>query len=171
MHEDDFYQIYLDELGTVTPYDEEEGERLAISSLQNDKAAGKRLIEGALHRALACAKEYEGRGLPIGDLIQEANMGLTLAAAGYEGGCWHEYSNMKMRQAIEEALEEQGFASKAEETVLARVNVLKEISQMMADELGREATVSELAGRMKMTEEEIKDIMKLTLDALSVSGE
>ena len=41
----------------------------------------------------------------------------------------------------------------------------------LAEELGREATVEELAAKMKMTEEEIKDIMKLTLDALSVSGE
>ena len=58
-----------------------------------------------------------------------------------------------------------------EEEMAARVNVLKDISQMMAEELGREATVEELAAKMKMTEEEIKDIMKLTLDALSVSGE
>ena len=42
---------------------------------------------------------------------------------------------------------------------------------MMAKELGREATLQELAAKRKMTEEEIKDIMKLTLDAMSVSGE
>ena len=39
----------------------------------------------------------------------------------------------------------------------------------MSDELGREATLEELAGNMKMTTEEIKDIMKVTLDAMSVS--
>ena len=49
------------------------------------------------------------------------------------------------------------------------MNVLKDISQQMAEELGREATVEELARKMKMTEDEIKDIMKLTLDAMSVS--
>lgn len=53
--------------------------------------------------------------------------------------------------------------------VAARVNVLKDISKMMAEELGREATVEELAEKMKMTAEEIKDIMKVTLDAMSVS--
>ena len=58
-----------------------------------------------------------------------------------------------------------------EEEMAARVNVLKDISAGMARELGREATVTELAERMKMTEEEIRDIMKLTLDAMSVSGE
>lgn len=72
---------------------------------------------------------------------------------------------------IEDALELQNTEYKVEEEMLARVNVLKDISAGMAEELGREATVEELAERMKMTEQEIKDIMKLTLDAMSVSGE
>lgn len=170
MH-DDFYQLYLEELESITPYSEEEGERLAVCSLEGDKAARKRLIEGSLHRALDCAKEYDSQGLMIGDLIQEANMGLTLAAGSYEGGSWYEYSGLMIRRAVEDALEEQGFEAKAEEEVLARVNVLKKVAQIMAEELEREATVAELAGRMKMTEEEIRDIMKVTLNALSVSGE
>ena len=45
------------------------------------------------------------------------------------------------------------------------------VSQMLAAELGREASVEELAAKMKMTEDEIKDIMKLALDALTVNGE
>ena len=55
--------------------------------------------------------------------------------------------------------------------MLARVNVMKDISQTMAEELGREATVEELAERLKMTVEEVKDIMKLTLDAMTLNGE
>lgn len=53
----------------------------------------------------------------------------------------------------------------------ARVNVLQTVSQVMAKELGREATVDELAEKMKMTPDEIKEIMKLALDALTVNGE
>ena len=53
----------------------------------------------------------------------------------------------------------------------ARVNALQIVSQHLAGELGREATVAELAEKMKMTEEEIRDIMKLALDALTVSGD
>ena len=44
-------------------------------------------------------------------------------------------------------------------------------AQVMAKELGREATVAELAEKMKMTEDEVKDIMKLALDAITVNGE
>ena len=52
-----------------------------------------------------------------------------------------------------------------------RVNTLKDLSRDMAEELGREATVEELARRMELTADEIRDIMKMTLDAMSVMGE
>ena len=54
---------------------------------------------------------------------------------------------------------------------LIQVKVLEEVSKSMADQLGREATVEELAERMQMTVEEVKDIMKQTLDAMTVTGE
>ena len=66
---------------------------------------------------------------------------------------------------------EQRSEAEIEETMAARVNVLQTVSQVMAKELGREATVEELAEKMKMTPDEIKDIMKLALDALTVNGE
>ena len=56
---------------------------------------------------------------------------------------------------------EQRSEAEIEETMAARVNVLQTVSQVMAKELGREATVEELAEKMKMTPDEIKDIMKL----------
>ena len=49
----------------------------------------------------------------------------------------------------------------------ARVNVLQTVSKVMAEELGREATVEELAAKMKMSEEEVRDLMKMALDALN----
>ena len=61
-----------------------------------------------------------------------------------------------------------GLEAEIEENVAARVNVLQEVSRVMAKELGREATVEELAAKMKMTEDEIRDIMKVTLDAVNV---
>ena len=75
-----------------------------------------------------------------------------------------------VRAQIESALEDQSREKTVAEDMRARVNVLKDISAAMAQELEREPTAEELAERMKMTVEEIKDIMKLTLDAMSVSG-
>ncbi|MFR8756619.1 MAG: sigma-70 domain-containing protein, partial [Clostridium sp.] len=84
---------------------------------------------------------------------------------------WPDFAEMKIRQAVEAALLEQRSEAEIEETMAARVNVLQTVSQVMAKELGREATVEELAEKMKMTPDEIKDIMKLALDALTVNGE
>ena len=64
---------------------------------------------------------------------------------------------------------EQKSEADIEEEMLARVNVLQEVSKTMAEQLGREATLAELAERMKMTEDEVREIMKVTMDALSMS--
>ena len=153
---EDFYQLYLEELKLVPPCSPEEEERL---------------LDEILGRAVRMAEEYRDRGLSMNDLVQEANIALLLTAQEYKGGDFDSQSEERIRRMIEDALELQNTEYKVEEEMLARVNVLKDISAGMAEELGREATVEELAERMKMTEQEIKDIMKLTLDAMSVSGE
>lgn len=169
--EDDFYQLYLDELKMVPPCTPEEEERLLDEILAGSQAAVKRLVEGKLGQAVGIAEEYKDRGLTMNDLVQEANIALLLTAQEYSGGDFNAQAEERIRRMIEDAMELQSTECRLEEEMLARVNVLKDISASMAEELGREATVEELAERMKMTEEEIKDIMKLTLDAMSVSGE
>ena len=105
----------------------------------------------------------------MGDLVQEANMALLLALESYEGGNFREQVKELSIERIQMAIQMQNQEKQAEEEMAARVNVLKDISQMMAEELGREATVEELAEKMKMTVDEIKEIMKVTLDAMNVS--
>ena len=182
MH-DDFYQMYLEELEALTEVGAEEEKNLLARLYGGDGDAGKRLIEGNLKKALALAKEYDGKGLPMNDLVQEANMALTALAAEWarlaaEGTAsagekterenFQELLRRRVQESIEAALEEQKREAKIEENVAARVNVLQEVSRVMAAELGREATVDELAEKMKMTAEEIRDIMKVALDAVNV---
>ena len=165
---DDFYQMYLEELVAVAEAGPEEELSLLERLAAGDVSARERLIEGNLKRVLEYAKEYDGRGLPMGDLVQEGNMALTALAMEYESGAFQELLRERVRACIEAALEEQRMEAEIEENVAARVNVLQEVSRVMAKELGREATVEELAAKMKMTEDEIRDIMKVTLDAVNV---
>lgn len=165
---DDFYQMYLEELEVVAEAGPEEELSLLERLAAGDVSARERLIEGNLKRVLEYAKEYDGRGLPMGDLVQEGNMALTALAMEYESGVFQELLRERVRACIEAALEEQRMEAEIEENVAARVNVLQEVSRVMAKELGREATVEELAAKMKMTEDEIRDIMKVTLDAVNV---
>ena len=165
---DDFYQMYLEELEAVAEAGPEEELSLLERLAAGDVSARERLIDGNLKRVLEYAKEYDGRGLPMGDLVQEGNMALTALAMEYESGAFQELLRERVRACIEAALEEQRMEAEIEENVAARVNVLQEVSRVMAKELGREATVEELAAKMKMTEDEIRDIMKVTLDAVNV---
>ena len=182
MHED-FYQMYLEELEGVAEAGPEEELALLERLAAGEAEAAGRLIEGNLKRVLAYAREYEGKGLPMNDLVQEANMALTALAAEWarlaaEGTAaagekterenFQELLRRRVQESIEAALEEQKREAKIEENVAARVNVLQEVSRVMAAELGREATVDELAEKMKMTAEEIRDIMKVALDAVNV---
>ena len=145
---------------------------MLIRQILNGTEAGRsRLIEGNLKKVLSYAKDYADRGLPMNDLVQEANMALFLFASEYENGDFDAQMEKKVRAAIEDALQIQNRETKIEEEMAARVNVLKDISASMARELGREATLAELAERMKMSEDEIRDIMKLTMDAMKVSGQ
>ena len=166
--QNDFYQMYLEELNQIAPCTKQEEILLLEQLRQGREDAKQRLIEGNLKQALDYAMEYENRGLPAGDLVQEANMALTMAVGVFEEGEFQDFLEHEIRRALEEAIEEQAAENRTEEEILARVNVLQKVSQMMAGELGREATVAELAKRMKMTEDEIKEIMKTALDAVNV---
>lgn len=170
MH-DDFYQMYLEELDMIAPCGETETRELAAELAKQNHQAAERLIEGKLKFVLALAKEYAEQGVLMSDLVQEANMILTIFTREFAGAAdtYDTELERAVREQLEAAVTVQHQEKDIEETVTARVNVLQDISQMMAEELGREASVEELAERMKMTVEEIRDIMKLSLDALSVS--
>ena len=169
---ENFYEMYLEEMGSITPLTEQEKKVLLNETARGDAGARSRLVEGSLKHVLDLVSGYEGRELPMSDIVQEANTALMLAAIEYdESEAWDGLVERRVREAVELALQEQKAEAEMEETMAARVNVPQTVSQMMAKELGREATLQELAAKMKMTEDEIKDIMKLALDALTVNGE
>ena len=131
--------------------------------------AKERLIEGNLKKALFFVQDYINQGVPLSDLIQEASMELMLLAdEGFEDS-FETLLESRIRVRLEEVVKEQKSEMDIEEEMLARVNVLQEVSKTMAEQLGREATLAELAERMKMTEDEVREIMKVTMDALSMS--
>ena len=174
MH-DDFYQMYLEELREIPPCTEEERERLLEEAAAGKAEAKKRLIEGSLKTALDCAREYDGKGVLLTDLVQEANMAFVMAVdeflSGTKAVSFDRLAACRMREALERAVEEEQSADETGEELAARVNVLQTVSQAMAKELGREATVEELAEKMKMTEDEIRGIMKMAMDAMSMNAE
>lgn len=174
MH-DDFYQMYLEEMEHIPPCTRKEQEGLLKEAAEGSKEAIKRIVEGNLRAALEYAREYDGRGVLMTDLVQEANMALMMAVEEYvqeeAGQEFDTFKIQRIREALAATVEEQQSAKQTGEELAARVNVLQQISQLLAKELGREATVEELADKMKMTVEEISGIMKIAMDAMSMNAE
>ena len=169
LNPEDIYRVYMEEIAAIPPCSEEETEKLLGEIRSGNKAARERLIEGNLKNALFFVQDYINKGVPMADLIQEASMELMmLADEGFEGS-FEKLLESRIRVRMEEIINDQKKETDIEEEMLARVNVLQEVSKSMAEELGREAKLSELAERMKMTEDEVREIMKVTMDALSMS--
>ena len=167
--QDSFENVYLEELAAIEPCSEEETRQLIAKIRNGDAKARERLIEGNLKKALFFVQDYINQGVPLSDLIQEASMELMLLAdEGFEGS-FETLLESRIRVRLEEVVKEQKSEADIEEEMLARVNVLQEVSKTMAEQLGREATLAELVERMKMTEDEVREIMKVTMDALSMS--
>ena len=166
---EDIYQVYMEELAVIPPCTEEENRELLKRVKAGDREAKKRLVEGNLKKALFFIQDYLNRGVPMADLIQEASMELMeLADEGFQEG-FEKLLESQIHVRMEEVIREQKAEMDLEEEMLARVNVLQEVSKRMAEELGREASLKELAERMKMTEEDVREIMKMTMDALKLS--
>ena len=84
MH-DDIYQMYLEEIEAIRPCTKEEQDQLLKKIAQGDDSARERLVEGSLGQLVELAKEYDGQGVLMGDLIQEANIALLTALAEMAG--------------------------------------------------------------------------------------
>ena len=170
--ENEMFELYLEEMEQIAPLTEAEREEVLKKTAQGDAAARNRLVEGSLKEMLTLVKEIGVGRLALSDAIQEANTALLLAAVEYDASeDWQELMSRSVREAVELAVKEQETELDIEENMAARVNALQTVSQRLAEEYGREATLEELARTMKMSEDEVKEIMKLALDALTVTGE
>ena len=166
---EDIYMVYMEELAAIPPCSPEENEKLLLKVKAGDQMARERMIEGNLRNALLHVQKYINRGVPMADLIQEASMELMmLVDEEFEGG-FEKLLESRICVRLEEVIKEQTSESSIEEEVLARVNVLQEVSKELAERFGREPKLEELAEYMKMTEDEVREIMKVTMDALSLS--
>lgn len=80
---ENFYEMYLEEMGGITPLTEQEKKALLKETARGCRARS-RLVEGSLRHVLDLVSGYEGRELPMSDIVQEANTALMLAAIEYD---------------------------------------------------------------------------------------
>lgn len=162
-----FYQMYKKELEGITPCELDEIEELAEALAMGDASVRNRLIEGNLERVIQMAENYVESGLPFSDLVQEGNMALTMAVYEYEGGGFLPFIQERIIQAMEAAIEEQKGEASIGQKMAAYINVMNEVTSRLAQELGREATVEEVAEKMQLPVDEVKELMKTALNAIN----
>ena len=169
--ENQFYQMYLDELSEIPECTNEEMEAL-LNSLPNEEAV-KRLTEGSLAYVVREAAKYAGNDVEISDLVQEGNMALLLVLKNYAshpvvGDDFNQLRERAVHMAMEAVTEEQKQSEQTAEKLTASVNVLNVVMTKLAEELGREPNLSEIAAKMQMSEDEVQAVMKEAINAVAV---
>ncbi len=162
------YQMYLEELEAVEAIGREELEMLLNRLEDGDRRVRDRLAEGHLRRVVELAKEYAGRGVLMADLIQEGNMALLMAMESFSGGDFGVHVTKEICSAMDAAIAEQTGQEDTGSYLASQANAMMNATEELVEELGREATLEEVAKRMNLSEEMTKDIMKISMDALSL---
>ena len=168
---DDPVKMYLKDIGRVPLLSAEEEIDLAKRMQENDAAAKKRLSEANLRLVVSIAKRYVGRGMLFLDLIQEGNLGLMKAVEKFDyqkGFKFSTYATWWIRQSITRAIADQARTIRIPVHMVETINKLTRVQRVLLQELGREPTPSEIAEKMGVTEERVREIQKIAQDPVSL---
>jgi len=162
---------YLEEIGGYSPLAPEEEVELARLIRKSNSRALDKLVKANLRFVISVAKEYQGQGLPLQDLISEGNLGLIKAAQRFDetrGFKFISYAVWWIRQSILQALAEQ---SRVVRLPLNRVGAINKVGRALEElekKYGREPSMEEIAEKMEMTAYEVADVLKTSARHLSL---
>jgi len=149
----DSLHYYLKEIGRFALLTHEEEIKLARQVQAGNSRAKKKMIEANLRLVVSIAKKHQNRGLPLLDLIQEGNLGLSIAVDKFEpeqGNRFSTYAYWWILQGVTRSLQNKGRVVRLPVKHWQVGNQIKRTRQQLSQSLGREATVSEIAEAMEM---------------------
>ena len=164
-------RMYLKEIGVVPLLTNEEEQELAILVEQGDLEAKQRLAEANLRLVVSIAKRYVGRGMQFLDLIQEGNMGLMKAVDKFDytkGFKFSTYATWWIRQAITRAIADQARTIRIPVHMVETINKLVREQRNLLQELGQDPTPEQIAERMDMTPDKVREILKIAQEPVSL---
>ena len=164
-------RMYLKEIGRISLLSPEEETELSLRIADGDEEAKNYLAESNLRLVVSIAKRYVGRGLLFLDLIQEGNIGLMKAVEKFDYGKGFKFSTYAtwwIRQAITRALADQARTIRVPVHMVETINKMARVQRQLTLELNREPSEEELAEKMGITPEKVREVMKISQDPVSL---
>ena len=164
-------RMYLKEIGRISLLSPDEEADLSIRVANGDEDAKNILAESNLRLVVSIAKRYVGRGLLFLDLIQEGNIGLMKAVEKFDydkGYKFSTYATWWIRQAITRALADQARTIRVPVHMVETINKMARIQRQLTLELNREPSDDEVAKKMGITVEKVREVLKISQDPVSL---
>ncbi len=171
---DDPVKVYLKEIGRVPLLTPEEEVDLALkiqAGGPEGEKAKQRLSEANLRLVVSIAKRYVGRGMQFLDLIQEGNLGLIKAVEKFDhtkGFKFSTYATWWIRQAITRAIADQARTIRIPVHMVETINKVKKVSSQLLHEYGHDPSAEEIAERLEMPVEKVREIMRVAQEPVSL---
>lgn len=164
-------RMYLKEIGRINLLTSDEEFEYAKLAEQGDEYAKKMLAESNLRLVVSIAKRYVGRGMLFLDLIQEGNIGLMKAVDKFDpskGYKFSTYATWWIRQAITRAIADQARTIRVPVHMVETINKLARVQRQLTQELNREPTEQELAKKLNVTVDKVREVYKISQDPVSL---
>ena len=164
-------RMYLKEIGKINLLTSDEEFEYAKLAEQGDEYAKRMLAESNLRLVVSIAKRYVGRGMLFLDLIQEGNIGLMKAVDKYDpakGFKFSTYATWWIRQAITRAIADQARTIRVPVHMVETINKLARIQRQLTQELNREPSDDEIAKKLGITIEKVREVYKISQDPVSL---
>jgi len=164
-------RMYLKEIGRINLLTSDEEFEYAKRAEEGDEEAKRMLAESNLRLVVSIAKRYVGRGMLFLDLIQEGNIGLMKAVDKFDptkGYKFSTYATWWIRQAITRAIADQARTIRVPVHMVETINKLARVQRQLTQELNREPTDEEIAKKLGITVEKVREVYKISQDPVSL---
>ena len=168
---DDPVRMYLKDIGKIPLLSPEREKYLAEQIAVGSKSAKDELIEANLRLVVSIAKRHVGKGMYFLDLIQEGNLGLIKAVEKFDyskGYKFSTYATWWIRQAITRAIADQARTIRIPVHMVETIHKVSRTARQLLQEFGREPTTDEIAEKLGITAEKVREIMKIAQDPVSL---
>ena len=147
----------------------EEEQFFHFQQLKNGDVASRQILaEHFLQLVLDIVPRYQNQGVSTADLIQEGNLGMLLALSECEN--WESAVStieQAIQTAMQKSIDEQNNCDRIDNHLVSRINALNDATTELAKHFEREPTLEELSQHLSLSEEEIRTLMKISMDALN----